>query len=374
MPPPSSRPCSSRSRAAGPLDEGVRLAEMDGGERAGEDPELHDLHPEQDREHEQEERVDLPGAAEDRHRACREHERAEHPEHEQDQPGDEVEPARAVEQHELHVAPRVAEAVQLRLADARVVVDRDLAHAELAAERLEHHLRGELHPGRVQVERRERVAAHRPHAAVRVGDLDAEEDVQEPGEDRVADVAVEPRHRLAVDRPLEPRAHDEVVAVGEAVDERGEVLDRIRLVGIAHHDVVALRDGEPREVGAAVAGALLADDRRAVLGGDLRRAVGRGVVDDDHLAVRPERRIPSQRLVDDRAHRLLLVQAGDDDGDLGRCSSGHRARRSTVARGPVENRSKTPWRASSPGRLCTDFGDRDRAEGRERLMVSGCRR
>ena len=139
-------------------------------------------------------------------------------------PGHEVEPARAVEEHEPHVPPGVAEAVELRLADARVVVDRDLAHPEAAAERLEDHLRGELHPGRVEVERRERVAAHRPHPAVGVGDLHAEEEVEQPGEDRVPDVAVEPRHRLAVDRPLEAGAHHEVVAGGEALDERSRGL------------------------------------------------------------------------------------------------------------------------------------------------------
>ncbi len=146
----------------------------------------------------------------------------------------------------MHVAPCVAEAVQLRLADAWVVVDRDLADPQLAPEGLEDHLGGELHPGRVEVEGLEGVAPHRAHAAVGVGDLHAEEDVEEAGEDRVADVPVEPRHRLAVDRPLEARAHDEVVAGREALDERCEVAHRVRLVGVAHHDEVAARDGEAR--------------------------------------------------------------------------------------------------------------------------------
>ena len=55
--------------AVRPLDEPVGLAEVGRGERAREDPELHDLHAEQDREHEQEERVDLPRAAQDLDRA-----------------------------------------------------------------------------------------------------------------------------------------------------------------------------------------------------------------------------------------------------------------------------------------------------------------
>ena len=210
--PPPARPCSRRSRPWARSISASVSPRCGGGEGAREDPELHDLHPEQDREHAEEERVDLPGAAEDRHGAGCERERADHAEQEQRQAGHEVQPARAVQEHELHVAPGVAEAVELRLADARVVVDRDLAHAELAAVGLEDHLRRELHPGRVEVERRERVAPHRAHPAVGVRDLHAEEDVQEAGQDRVADVAVEPRHRLAVDRPLEARAHHEVVA------------------------------------------------------------------------------------------------------------------------------------------------------------------
>ena len=316
------------------LDQRVGLAEMGGGERAREDPELDDLHAQQDRDMQSEERVDLPGAAEDRHGAGREREAPITPEQEQHQPGHEVQPARAVEEHELHVAPGVAEAVQLRLADARVVVDRDLADAELPPERLEDHLRRELHPGRVEVEHRERVLAHCTHAAVGVRDLDAEEEVEHPRQDRVADVAVEPRHRLAVDRPLEARAHHEVVAGRELVDERPELPQRVGLVGVPHHDVVAAGDGEPGEVGAAVARALLAHDDRAVLGGDLGRRIGRGVVDDDHLAGATRLADPLERLVDDLPHRLFLVQAGDDDGDLGR-SGGHLVRRSTVARASV---------------------------------------
>ena len=127
-------------------------------------------------------------------------------------PGNEVQPARAVQEHEADVAPGITEAVQLRLADPRVVVDRHLAHGEPAAVRLEDHLRRELHPGRVEVEYRKRLAADRAHPAVRVGDLHAEEHVEHASEDRVADEAVEERHRVAVDRSLEAGADHEVVA------------------------------------------------------------------------------------------------------------------------------------------------------------------
>ncbi len=94
----------------------------------------------------------------------------------------------------------------------------------------------------------------------------------------------EPRHRLAVDRAFEARAHHQVVAGSEALDERREVRHRVGLVGVSHDDVLAPGDREPREVRAAVAGPFLAHDGRAVVCGDLGGAVGRGVVDDDHLA------------------------------------------------------------------------------------------
>src|SRR6185436_18188909 len=69
------------------------------------------------------------------------------------------------------------------------------------------------------------------------------------------------------------------------------------------------RGGEAGLVGAAVALPRLAHDARAGRRRDLRRPVGRGVVDDDDL-------------VDDRGHLLehgtnavLLVVARDDDAD-----------------------------------------------------------
>ena len=214
--------------------------------------------------------------------------------------------------------PGVAEAVQLRLADAGVVVDRDLAHAQVAPERLEHHLRRELHPRRMEVERLERAPPGGAHAAMGVGDLHTEEEVEKPGEDRVPDVAVEPRHRLAVDRALKPRADHQVVAVSEPLDEGRELAERICAIRVRHHDVLALRVGQAGEVGAAVAGPLLADDSRAVVRRDPGRVVGRSIVHDDHLARAARRPDARPGIVHDRPDGIRLVQARDHDRDLGR--------------------------------------------------------
>ena len=56
---------------------------------------------------------------------------------------------------------------------------------------------------------------------------------------------------------------------------------------------------------------------RPVGGGDLRRTVLRAVVHDEDLPERPGAADPLECLVDDVPDGLFLVQAGDDDGDLG---------------------------------------------------------
>ena len=147
----------------------------------------------------------------------------------------------------------------------------------------DHHLGGELHAGRAQVEPRQHVAPQRAHAAVRVADAGAEEDVEDAGEDRVADVAVQPRHRARVD-VVHPVAHDELGALVELLDEARDLAEVVREVGVAHHDVAAARGGEAGEVGAAVAAPRLVHDARAGRRGELGGAVLGGVVGDDDLA------------------------------------------------------------------------------------------
>src|SRR5207247_5857671 len=226
------------------------------------------------------------------------------------------EPAWAVQEHAPRMPPRVAEAVQLRLADAREVVDRDLTYPQVAAIRLEDHLGGELHSGRMEVERAQRVAAHSTHAAVRIRHLDAEEEIQQSRQNRVADSPVQPWHRVAVDLALEARAEHEIVALLETVDERSELLNRIGLVCVAHHDVRAARIREAREIGTAVPTSGLGHDTRAVLGGHLGGAIAGIVVDHDDLALTTRAPDSLPRLVNDGADRLLFVEAGDHDGDL----------------------------------------------------------
>ena len=159
------------------------------------------------------------------------------------------------------MAPAVPEARELRLALARVVVDRDLLDLEPLLARADHHLGCELHPGGPQVEARQRRAPDRAHAAVRVAHAGAEEEVEDPGEHRVPDVAVEPGHRAGLDA-LHAVAHHEVGALVELGHEARDVAEVVGEVGVGHHDVVALRGGEAGAVGAAVAAPRLVHHQR----------------------------------------------------------------------------------------------------------------
>ena len=198
--------------------------------------------------------------------------------------GDDEQVRRAVDEQEAQVAPAVAPARELRLAAARRVGDRELADVELLLRRADDHLGGELHAGRAQVERRQDVAAQAAHAAVRVADARAEEEVQRAAQQRVADVAVDPVHRARLD-VVHPVAHDELGAVAQLLDEARDLVEGVRHVGVEHHDVLAARGGEAREVGRAVAAPRLVDDARAGRRGELGAAVVGAVVGDDDLAV-----------------------------------------------------------------------------------------
>ena len=68
-------------------------------------------------------------------------------------------------------------------------LDRDLTDDEVLARGPDHHLGCELHPGRPEVEHRHDISPKRPHPAVHVAHARGVQDIQEPGEQRIADAA-----------------------------------------------------------------------------------------------------------------------------------------------------------------------------------------
>ena len=170
----------------------------------------------------------------------------------------------------------------------------------------------------MELERGQGVRTNGPHPAMRVGHPHPKQDVEHAGKDWVPDESVEERHGIAVDRSVEPRADDKVVTGLQPVDEGWQLLQRIRVVRIGHDEISATGALETGKIRTAVASARLGHDGRAMSRSDRGGRVRRCVVDDDDLARASRAPNALERPVDDVAHRVFLVQAGNDHRDIRR--------------------------------------------------------
>jgi hypothetical protein len=175
------------------------------------------------------------------------------------------------------------------------------------------HLRSELHARGTQIEGGKHVAPERAHAAVGVAHAGAEEEVEDPRQHGVADVAMQPGHGARLD-VVHAVAHHQLGAVLELCHEAGDLTEVVGEIGVGHHDVLAPRGGEARQVGTAVAPPALEDHPCPGRLGDLGAAILGVVVDDQHLSGEPAGHERLVRVVHALLDVLLLVQAGDHDG------------------------------------------------------------
>ena len=294
------------------LERRIAVTELIDGVRAAAQAEADELRPDHDEQRATDQRVDVEAVPEER-RAREDEQHQEEADRADERSGEQEQEVRVVDQHQAQRAPTVLERRQLRLSLPRMEGDRHLADLEAAPGRSDHHLRGELHAGRLQVEHREDIAPERSHAAPRVADRSAEEQVEEARHERVADAA-QHGHRAGLDG-VHPVPHDQLGTAVELLDEARDLLEVVREVGVDHHDVVALGLCEAGEVGAAVAAPRLVHDPGAGETGEDAAAVVGTVVDDDHFAVELGVVEHAPRRVHALADALRLVQAGDDDRD-----------------------------------------------------------
>ena len=153
--------------AADPLERRVAVAELVDGVRPATEAEADELRPHHDQQRAADQRVDEEHVPEERR--VREDERHQKGADRADESSrEQEEEVRVVDEHQAQVAPAVPEGRQLRLALPRMEGDRQLADLEASPRRPDHHLRGELHPGRLQGEQREaRRAGRRACRSVR---------------------------------------------------------------------------------------------------------------------------------------------------------------------------------------------------------------
>src|SRR5579871_4077704 len=118
---------------------------------------------------------------------------------------------------------------------------------------LDHHLAGKLHSRSLQMQPLVGFPAEAAETAVGIADRSMKEQVQDPSEDWVADVAMQPGHGPRPDAALKAIAHDQIVASAKLIKERFDVAKVVRIIGIAHDHVTATCGGDAALEGIAVA-------------------------------------------------------------------------------------------------------------------------
>ena len=176
------------------------------------------------------------------------------------------------------------------------------------------------------------------------------------------------------------------VELGMVAQEGARPCEPVRqgdVVGVVEGDPVARGVGEPEVAGSAEAAMVAPDDGEParVARKDIRRLVGRAVVDDDHLEV------PiglGEHAVEALGEPAGGIERRDDDGDGGhrRCSSGRPGSERGTDRGPerfgVMRSEQLGNDFEELPLLAPDVGFQQIGERRERrcerrLVVAGCR-
>ena len=124
---------------------------------------------------------------------------------------------------------------------------------------------------------------------------------------------------------LDAIADDDVDRPGGRIVEAGEEaphLGQVELqVAVGKRDEPTARAREARSQRATIAAVLLVDDADLGMGrrervGELRRAIGRAVVDDDDLDRVHQRTDLGERPLDGALHVFLLVEGGKEEAEL----------------------------------------------------------
>ncbi len=211
---------------------------------------------------------------------------------------------------------------RVTLAAVGVQGDGHLADARACEARLDDHLGGELHSGAPLVELLVQRLREAAKAAVDVVDGRAEPAPRDPREHRVAEPAMQARHRAgqhASAARLEAATLHEVVPLAEAFDERRRLAEIVAVVRIPHDDEAPARGFDPAHQRGAVPPAGDLHEPRAFGSRDCGGAVGAAVVSDHDLAGDSRVLDGGQRLPDARRERVRLVEAGHHDRHFKRC-------------------------------------------------------
>ena len=130
----------------------------------------------------------------------------------------------------------------MRLAAIGMQCDRHFRDAALQQTSANDHLRGELHARRTQLHVVVKFARKAAHAAVNIVHLRVKHSSHEDGEQRIANPAMQHRHRSGQHLPAAPgqaATLHEIEALAQLCDKSRNLAEVVTIVGVAHDDVVA---------------------------------------------------------------------------------------------------------------------------------------
>ncbi len=221
------------------------------------------------------------------------------------------------------------------------------------------HLTGEFHARGAQGETPDGLGVKPAKAAVVVAQAGAEEQVRQPGQDRVPDVTVEPGHGAALDGPTQSGSYDQGPPQAQPLKKWNQMFEVVTAVGVAHDHVAPTRGLDAAPEGCTVAAGRDRDDPGAMATRDRWAAIRAAVVCHQHLVASGARGpCAGMRSLNAVGQRLALIQARHQDRELNRhpmppSIPGVASRRRHGERGPCSSLNSHPVPAIACPRTCS---------------------
>ena len=131
-------------------------------------------------------------------------------------------------------------------------MDRDLGDPQPAKRCLHHHLGREFHARRSEIKCLNRAPPECPKATVEIVAGTLEEQPADRREYRIADVTVQPWHRIRLDASGKAISHHEVVPLAQLADEGADVGEFVAVIGVAHNHEATACGSDPAHERAAI--------------------------------------------------------------------------------------------------------------------------
>ena len=117
-----------------------------------------------------------------------------------------------------------------------------------------------------------------------IADPAVKEEVENTSQDRIAHITMEPGHRAGTNSSSKPIPHHKVISATQSVDKGAQLREVIGVIGVAHNDITPAGGLNARAERMTIATSGYCNDPRAMITGNLLRAVIAAVICNNHFA------------------------------------------------------------------------------------------